>query len=155
MRGPGERVGPPLGGGVGLLGMRESPSVGLAPRGMRGPPGAWGGSPGEGARHPHLPVAPLEDHREGAVPDQVLARELELAHGLQAAAAGLHGAGRAGRVQAAARGRGGGLGARAIGQAGPSPCPAADPDPAPVRPGSEAVSDPVPTGAPARFGLGV
>lgn len=51
--------------------------------------GAWSGP----AAAPHLPVAPLEDHGEGAVPNQVLARELELAHGLQAAAAGLHGAG--------------------------------------------------------------
>lgn len=62
--------------------------------GRRGRPLAGAGGAGFGrAGAPHLPVAPLEDHGEGAVPDQVLARELELAHGLQAAAAGLHGAG--------------------------------------------------------------
>lgn len=40
----------------------------------------------------HLAVSTFEDHREGAVSNQVLARELELAHGLDAAAAGLHSA---------------------------------------------------------------
>ena len=60
---------------------------------MGGPRGGGPPSPGlcPGSPAPHLAVAPLEDHGESAVPNQVLARELELAHGLQAAAAGLHG----------------------------------------------------------------
>lgn len=65
-------------------------------------------------------MAPLEDHGESAVPNQVLARELELAHGLQAAAAGLHGAGRARQAgaQATAHTGGGRQGAHPIGQPG-------------------------------------
>ena len=100
--------------------------------GMGGVPGAGDGErdPGAGGPPspalcpgrpaPHLAVAPLEDHGEGAMPNQVLARELELAHGLQAAAAGLHGAGRARQAgaQATARAGGGGQGARPIGQPG-------------------------------------
>lgn len=63
-----------------------------------GVPGAEGGGPrgGEPALTRALPWlalpltsrCSLEDHGESAVPNQVLARELELAHGLQAAAAG-------------------------------------------------------------------
>lgn len=101
--------------------MRGLPGRCRCPRGS-GVPGGGDAGPLAGAacgpRAPHLAVAPLEDHGEGAVPDQVLARELELAHGLQAAAAGLHGAG--GRAQAARAG-GGGRGARAIGRPGPLP----------------------------------
>lgn len=44
----------------------------------------------------HLAVSTLEDHREGAVSNQVLARELELAHRLDTAAARLHSARRSG-----------------------------------------------------------
>lgn len=54
----------------------------------------------------HLAVSTLEDHREGAVSNQVLARELELAHGLDAAAARLHSArGPGARARARAPGR--------------------------------------------------
>lgn len=96
----------------------------------KGVPGAEGGgprgggppSPGlcPGSPAPHLAVAPLEDHGESAVPNQVLARELELAHGLQAAAAGLHGAdgGRQAGAQATAQTGGGRQGAHPIGQPG-------------------------------------
>lgn len=52
----------------------------------------------------HLAVSTLEDHREGAVSNQVLARELELAHGLDTAAARLHSA-RGPGARARARGR--------------------------------------------------
>lgn len=56
----------------------------------------WAGNPGVREGPPesvtHLAVSTLEDHREGAVSNQVLARELELAHGLDTAAARLHSA---------------------------------------------------------------
>lgn len=98
--------------------------------------GAWSGPAGV----PHLPVAPLEDHGEGAVPNQVLARELELAHGLQAAAAGLHGAGWRLRRRLGPGVAGGGR--APSGRPGPPPAPratrgalaarGADPDPSPA-----------------------
>lgn len=151
MRGPGGRGDVWLPGTWGRRGPRNV--------GVKGSPGTGGDGPGPGpAALNHLPVAPLEDHREGAVPDQVLARELELAHGLQAAAAGLHGAGRAaggpGRPGSGGAGRGQRAGgARHRAGRGRSQ-PGRGSGPTPSRPGSDSVSDTVPTGATTRFGQG-
>lgn len=105
-----------------------------------------------GARRPHLSVAPLEDHCEGAVPNQVLARELELAHDLQAAAAGLHGAGRADQASGLARLRR----RRGPGAAGWGRAPSGRPGPLPAWPliRIPLLPDPVLTLSPTRFRLG-
>lgn len=135
MKGPWSGVGIRIrGSGAGPggrgAGTRASRGVGRGRGGGGGPRCAAGrrGLPLAGPRSgpagaPHLPVAPLEDHSEGAVPYQVLARELELAHGLQAAAAGLHRAG--GRLRRR-RGPGAAGGGRApSGRPGPPPAPQA------------------------------